>query len=72
MTVLGAEYVLGLLPKGTHEYAKFLKPSELIGFARVAGLELIKMHGMSYNPLTHVAKWVEDTKVNYIVVMRKP
>ena len=72
LTVLGAEYVLGLLPKGTHEYAKFLKPSELIGFARAAGLELVKMHGMSYNPLTHVAKWVEDTNVNYIVVMRKP
>ena len=72
LTVLGAEYALGLLPKGTHEYAKFLKPSELVGFARAAGLELVKMHGMSYNPLTHVAKWCEDTNVNYIVVMRKP
>ena len=72
LTVLGAEYVLGLLPKGTHEYAKFLKPSELIGFARAAGLELVKMHGMSYNPLTHVAKWSEDTNVNYIVILRKP
>lgn len=72
LTVLGAEYVLGLLPKGTHEYAKFLKPSELTGFARAAGLELVKMHGMSYNPLTHVAKWCQDTDVNYIVVVRKP
>ena len=72
LTVLGAEYVLGLLPKGTHDYAKFLKPSELIGFARAAGLELVKMHGMSYNPLTHVAKWSEDTNVNYIVILRKP
>ena len=72
LTVLGAEYVLGLLPRGTHEYAKFLKPSELIGFARAAGLELVKMHGMSYNPLTHVGKWCEDTNVNYIVVLRKP
>ncbi len=72
LTVIGAEYLLGLLPRGTHEYAKFLKPSELIGFARAAGLELITMHGMSYNPLTHVAKWCDDTNVNYIVVMRKP
>ena len=72
LTVLGAEYVLGLLPRGTHEYAKLLKPSELIGFARAAGLELVKMHGMSYNPLTHVAKWSEDTNVNYIVILRKP
>lgn len=72
LTVLGAEYVLGLLPKGTHEYAKFLKPSELIGFARAAGLVLVKMHGMSYNPLSHVAKWCDDTNVNYIVVFRKP
>ena len=72
LTVIGAEYVLGLLPKGTHEYAKFLKPSELIGFARAAGLTLVKMHGMSYNPLTHVAKWCDDTNVNYIVVLRKP
>ena len=72
LTVLAAEYVLGLLPKGTHEYAKFLKPSELIGFARAAGLELVKMHGMSYNPLTHVANWSEDTNVNYIVILRKP
>ena len=72
LTVLGAEYVLGLLPRGTHEYAKFLKPSELIAFARAAGLELVKMHGMSYNPLTHVARWCEDTNVNYIVVLRKP
>ncbi len=72
LTVLGAEYVLGLLPRGTHEYAKFLRPSELIGFARAAGLELVKMRGMSYNPLTHVAKWCEDTNVNYIAVLRKP
>ena len=72
LTVLAAEYVLGLLPKGTHEYARFLKPSELIGFARAAGLELVTMHGMSYNPLTRAAKWCDDTRVNYIVALRKP
>ncbi|TAG81019.1 MAG: bifunctional 2-polyprenyl-6-hydroxyphenol methylase/3-demethylubiquinol 3-O-methyltransferase UbiG [Betaproteobacteria bacterium] len=65
--VLGAEYVLSLLPKGTHEYSKFLKPSELIGFAENAGLTLTDLRGMDYNPFTHVAKWQSDTQVNYIV-----
>lgn len=69
--VIGAEYVLGLLPKGTHDYAKFLKPSELIGFARSAGLQLVEMRGMDYNPFTHSAKWTTDTTVNYLIVCRK-
>lgn len=69
--VLGAEYVLGLLPKGTHDYAKFLKPSELVGFARSAGLQLVEMRGMDYNPFTHAAKWKDDTTVNYLIVCRK-
>ncbi len=71
MAVLGAEYVLNLLPKGTHDYAKFLKPSELIGFAENAGLTLTDLRGMDYNPFTHVAKWQSDTKVNYIVSCKK-
>ncbi len=71
MAVLGAEYVLGLLPKGTHDYAKFLKPSELVGFTRDAGLQLVEMRGMDYNPFTHIAKWKGDTTVNYLVVCRK-
>jgi 2-polyprenyl-6-hydroxyphenyl methylase / 3-demethylubiquinone-9 3-methyltransferase len=71
LTVLGAEYILGLLPKGTHEYAKFLKPSELINFTRSAGLQLVEMRGMDYNPFTHVAKWKDDTTVNYLIVCRK-
>jgi len=70
--VLGAEYVLGLLPKGTHEYGKFIKPSELVAFARDAGLTLAELRGMDYNPFTHRAKWIEDTTVNYIAVFRKP
>jgi 2-polyprenyl-6-hydroxyphenyl methylase / 3-demethylubiquinone-9 3-methyltransferase len=70
--VLGAEYVLNLLPKGTHDYAKFLKPSELVGFAESAGLSLIDLRGMDYSPFTHVAKWQQDTNVNYIVSCRKP
>jgi 2-polyprenyl-6-hydroxyphenyl methylase / 3-demethylubiquinone-9 3-methyltransferase len=69
--VLGAEYVLGLLPKGTHEYGKFIKPSELVNFTRSAGLELVEMRGMDYNPFTHVAKWKADTTVNYLIVCRK-
>jgi 2-polyprenyl-6-hydroxyphenyl methylase / 3-demethylubiquinone-9 3-methyltransferase len=69
--VLGAEYVMNLLPKGTHEYAKFLKPSELIGFAERAGLTLTDLRGLDYNPFTHVAKWQQDTRVNYIVSCKK-
>jgi 2-polyprenyl-6-hydroxyphenyl methylase / 3-demethylubiquinone-9 3-methyltransferase len=71
LTVIGAEYVLGLLPRGTHEYAKFLKPSELVGFAELAGLTLTEMRGMDYNPFTHVAKWKSDTTVNYLIVCKK-
>lgn len=71
LTVVGAEYVLNLLPKGTHEYAKFLKPSELIGFAERAGLTLADLRGMDYNPFTHVAKWKSDTTVNYIIACKK-
>lgn len=70
--IVGAEYVLGLLPKGTHEYSRFLKPSELVGFARAAGLQLVELSGMDYNPFTHHAKWTTDTAVNYIAVFRKP
>ena len=72
LTVIGAEYVLGLLPKGTHEYAKFLKPSELINFTRSAGLQMLEMRGMDYNPFTHLAKWQADTTVNYLIACRKP
>ena len=72
LTVLGAESILGLLPKGTHEYGKFLKPSELINFTRSAGLQLLDLRGMDYNPFTHVPKWKDDTTVNYLIVCRKP
>lgn len=72
MAVLGAEYVLGLLPKGTHDYAKFIKPSELVGFVRAAGLELVDLRGLDYSPFTHQAKWITDTTVNYMILCRKP
>jgi len=65
--VIGAEYVLKLLPKGTHDYLKFIKPSELARFARAAGLEVREIIGMSYNPLTQVYSLGSNTDVNYLV-----
>jgi len=70
--IVGAEYVLGLLPKGTHEYAKFIKPSELAGFARDAGLELRQLIGMTYNPFSKRYALGRDTDVNYIMAFTKP
>jgi len=61
--IIGAEYVLRLLPKGTHEYDKFIKPSELAGFTRQAGLELLEIKGMTYNPLTQIYRLGSDTDV---------
>lgn len=71
--VLGAEYVLKLLPRGTHEYGKFIKPSELASWLRNAGLELQEMTGLLYNPITG-NYWLEprDVSVNYLVHARKP
>jgi 2-polyprenyl-6-hydroxyphenyl methylase/3-demethylubiquinone-9 3-methyltransferase len=70
--IVGAEHVLKLLPKGTHEYAKFIRPSELAGFARAAGLEVLEVVGMEYNPLTERYWLSNDTSVNYMVACRKP
>ena len=70
--IVGAEHVLKLLPKGTHEYAKFIRPSELSGFARAAGLEVTELVGMEYNPLTQRYWLSGDTSVNYMVACRKP
>ena len=71
--VVGAEYILQLLPAGTHEYAKFIKPSELDGWMREAGLLLQGMTGMTYNPLTRTYKLhPRDVSVNYMVRAVKP
>ena len=70
--IVGAEYVLKLLPKGTHEYAKFIKPSELADGARDADLDLLEMVGMTYNPFTQVYSLAKDTSVNYLMAYRKP
>jgi 2-polyprenyl-6-hydroxyphenyl methylase/3-demethylubiquinone-9 3-methyltransferase len=68
--VIGAEYVLRLLPRGTHDYEKFIKPSELAGMCRSAGLEVLDLIGMSYNPLTKVYSLGRDAGVNYIMHCR--
>jgi 2-polyprenyl-6-hydroxyphenyl methylase/3-demethylubiquinone-9 3-methyltransferase len=65
--VVGAEYVLGLLPKGTHDYLRFIKPSELARFCRDAGLRVDEMTGMTYNPLTKVYRLERDCDVNYLL-----
>ena len=71
LAVIGAEYILNMLPKGTHDYAKFIKPAELIRMAREAGLDLISMTGMSYNPLTKIYSLGNDTSVNYLAHLRR-
>ena len=69
--IVGAEYVLNLLPKGTHEYEKFIRPSELLGMARQAGLELQATQGLQYNPITRRYWLNQDVSVNYMLAMRK-
>jgi len=69
--ILGAEYLLGLLPRGTHEYARFIRPSELARWCRYSGLDLQHTRGMGYNPLTRRYQLNADTSVNYLVACRK-
>jgi 2-polyprenyl-6-hydroxyphenyl methylase/3-demethylubiquinone-9 3-methyltransferase len=70
--VIGAEYVLRMLPRGTHDYAKFLTPAELSSFARDAGLQVDGFKGLTYNPLTKVYSLNRDTDVNYMVACTRP
>ncbi|MBM3114917.1 bifunctional 2-polyprenyl-6-hydroxyphenol methylase/3-demethylubiquinol 3-O-methyltransferase UbiG [Jeongeupia naejangsanensis] len=72
LAVIGAEYLMGLLPRGTHDYAKFIKPSELARMTRTAGLETVTVSGMSYNPISGIAALSDDADVNYLVACRKP
>jgi 2-polyprenyl-6-hydroxyphenyl methylase / 3-demethylubiquinone-9 3-methyltransferase len=69
--IVGAEYVLQMLPKGTHEYAKMIRPSELASYCREADLELAQTRGMEYNPLTRRYWLSGDTSVNYLLATRK-
>ena len=70
--IVGAEYILKLLPSGTHEYAKFIRPSELESWARHAGLTLAETIGMQYNPLTRSYSLGPDVNVNYLMHFRRP
>ncbi|MFN7277045.1 MAG: bifunctional 2-polyprenyl-6-hydroxyphenol methylase/3-demethylubiquinol 3-O-methyltransferase UbiG [Betaproteobacteria bacterium] len=70
--IVGAEYVLRMLPRGTHEYAKLIRPSELATFCRDAGLEVTGITGMTYNPLTRTYALGRDASVNYILEARRP
>jgi 2-polyprenyl-6-hydroxyphenyl methylase/3-demethylubiquinone-9 3-methyltransferase len=70
--IVGAEHVLKLLPKGTHEYAKFIRPSELAQWCRQSGLELTDTRGMEYNPITRRYWLSADTSVNYMIACRRP
>lgn len=72
LAIVGAEYVLKMLPKGTHEYARFLRPNELARFARDAGLEVDAFKGMTFNPITGRYSLNADTDVNYLMACRKP
>jgi 2-polyprenyl-6-hydroxyphenyl methylase/3-demethylubiquinone-9 3-methyltransferase len=70
--IVGAEYLLGLLPRGTHEYAKLIRPSELATWCRAAGLDPYAERGLSYNPLTQRYRLSGDTGVNYLLACRRP
>ena len=70
LAVVAAEYVLGLLPKGTHDYAKFLPPAEVASFARRGGLLPAAITGMTYNPFTKTFRLMADTGVNYMMAFR--
>ena len=71
LAIVGAEYLLKLLPRGTHSYASFIKPSELAAHTRRAGLTTIELKGMEYNPLTQIYTLSGNTSVNYLVATRK-
>ena len=71
LAVIGAEYLLGLLPKGTHDYAKFIRPSELAAWSRSAELTLEELKGLSYNPVTRRYRLGDNLDVNYLARLRR-
>jgi 2-polyprenyl-6-hydroxyphenyl methylase/3-demethylubiquinone-9 3-methyltransferase len=71
LAVLGAEYVMNMLPKGTHDYKRFIRPAEMAGWCRRAGLHVEDVTGMSYNPISREFSLGKDVKVNYLVHCRK-
>lgn len=72
LAIVGAEYVLRLLPMGTHQYARLIRPSELARWARAAGLEVSDLAGLDYNPATRQARVSADTSVNYLAHFKRP
>jgi len=72
MAVVGAEYIMNMLPKGTHDYKKFIRPSELAAWSRQTGLKVGELVGMTYNPITKTYKLGRNTDVNYLVQTNKP
>lgn len=72
LAIVGAEYLLRLLPMGTHQYARLIRPSELARWARDSGLELVGLAGLDYNPATRQARISADTSVNYLAHFRRP
>ncbi len=72
LAIVGAEYLMKMLPRGTHDYTKFIKPSELDEWARLAGLELVDLKGVTYNPFTGLFSQSQDVDVNYMVHYRRP
>lgn len=72
LAIVGAEYVLNMLPRGTHEYTKMIRPSELAGHCRSAGLDVLQTKGLEYNPLTRRYWLSANTSVNYLFATRRP
>jgi len=72
LAILGAEYLLGLLPKGTHQYARLIRPSELSRWARAAGLDVVDLAGLEYDPLSRKAHISANVSVNYLAHFRRP
>lgn len=72
LAVVGAEYVMNLVPRGTHEYEKFIRPSELDGWARHAGLDVLGVRGLRYNPILKSARLSDDLSINYFMHCRRP
>lgn len=71
MAIIGAEYVLGLLPRGTHDYARFVTPAELSAYARRGALDVVELAGIGYNPLSRAFRLTRDTSVNYLVALSR-
>ncbi|HRK57663.1 MAG TPA: bifunctional 2-polyprenyl-6-hydroxyphenol methylase/3-demethylubiquinol 3-O-methyltransferase UbiG, partial [Burkholderiaceae bacterium] len=72
LAIVGAEYLLNLVPRGTHEYARFIRPSELVRYTRDAGLDLVEIKGLRFNPFNQNVTLCDDTDVNYLLACRRP